>query len=379
MAESISKRCALIGTMLLLPLFCVGAETHLSPPSAETDNSQLSLVQVAQLLGSDDLPSRMTAAGVAARHPEWSSELDEPLRKLAFDSKQPNALRVAAIAALAPRLFPVDPHLLELVRSNLTLPNPPMERLNAARTLASLRLSDMQMLSVAKSVGEADALVLPTLLRSFLHTSNDAAGLSLVIALGKTPAASSLSPDEAGRVLSHFSVGVRTAAKQMLEPLGVDLEKRQKHLEELAPLLEGGDPSRGRGVFFGKKAACSTCHNVSGSGPNGLMGPNLSQVGKVHNGPKLLESIIYPSAGSMPDFESFQVETTDGQNYSGVIIRQTLDVIWLRANDLAENKIETKRIKTMAESSVPIMPKGIEEKLTKDELRDLLAYLKSLK
>jgi len=355
----------LILAMLFLPLFCRGAETG---------DRKLSREQLNQMLGADDLDTRLRAISVIQNRS--IQDLDETLRKIAFDPRQPNKLRIASIAALAPRLFPVDAHLFEFVRSNLTIENPPLMRLGAARTLAGFRLSDMQMLSAAKNVGEADALVLPTLLRAFLRTSNDAAGLSLVIALAKAPAAS-LSADLVAHVLSHFSVGVRTAARQMLQPIGVDLEQRQKHLEEFMPLLANGDPGRGKAVFFGNKAACSTCHAIGGQG--GLLGPDLTRIGTVRSGSELLEAIVYPVAGGLPGFEYFKVGTTDRQNYSGTIIRQASDAIWIRGTDLGENKIETKRIKTIVESSTSVMPTDLLASLGKDELRDLLAYLQSLK
>jgi putative heme-binding domain-containing protein len=373
MAESVWKYAALLAATLFLPLFCRAAETTPEPTSPG------SVEQVLQMLRSDDLTAQITAATVAAKHADWSQVLNEPLRKIAFDAKQPNTLRVATVAALAPRLFPVDMHLFEFVRSNLTAENLPMLRLTAARTLATFRLSDMQMLSVAKSVGEADGLVLPTLAGAFTRTSNDAAGLSLVIALGKTPAAASLSADELAHVLRHYSVGVRTAAKPLLEQRDVDLDKRRDHLEELAPLLEGGDPGRGHEVFSSKKAGCSSCHNTNGSEPGGLMGPNLGLIGKARNGKEILDSIIYPGVGTVPGFEPFKIETTDGREYTGVVTQERSDAIWIRNKDTAEIKIETSRIKTMTGVAMTVMPKGIEDSLTKNELRDLLAYLESLK
>jgi hypothetical protein len=127
MAEIVPKCFAVLVAALLLPLMSRAAETKLDSSSlAETNKGQTSVEQILQMLRSDDLETQITAANVAAKHADWSQVLDEPLRKIAFDARQPNALRVAAVAALAPRLFPVDMHLFELVRSNLTAENPPM-------------------------------------------------------------------------------------------------------------------------------------------------------------------------------------------------------------------------------------------------------------
>jgi len=148
-------------------------------------------------------------------------------------------------------------------------------------------------------------------------------------------------------------------------------------LEELLPLAQGGDLSRGKQIFFGKKAACFTCHRISGQG--GMVGPNLSAVGGIRSGRDLLESVLYPSASIVQGFRPYNVETDDGEIYSGIITRQTSEAVWLRGADLAEKKIETKQIKSMSESAISIMPQGLGDALTKEELRDLLAYLQSLK
>jgi len=379
MAEIVPKCFALLVTGLLLPLMCRAAETKPDSSSlAETNKDQPSAEQLLQMLRSDHLAAQMTAANLAAKHAEWFQVLDEPLRKIAFDATQPNALRVAAVAAVAPRLFPVDMRLFELVRSNLTNESP-MLRLAAARTLASLRLSDMQMLSVAKSVGEADWLVLPTLVGAFSRTSNDAAGLSLVIALGKTPAKVNLSGDELTGVFRHYSRGVRTAAKPLFEETGIDLDKQCDHLDELLPLVAGGDPARGHEVFSSRKAGCSSCHRTSRSEPAGLMGPNLGLIGKSRSGKEILESLIYPGVGTVPGFEPVRIETTDGREYTGIMTQDHPDAIWIRNRDKEDVQVETNRINTMTGAAVTVMPKGIEDSLTKNELRDLLAYLESLK
>jgi putative heme-binding domain-containing protein len=73
------------------------------------------------------------------------------------------------------------------------------------------------------------------------------------------------------------------------------------------------------------------------------------------------------------------VETTDGQLVSGLIARQTPEEIVLRGADLAEHRVPAGRIKSLQQAPVSIMPQGLEAMLTRDELRDLLAYLQQLK
>jgi putative membrane-bound dehydrogenase-like protein len=316
-------------------------------------------------------------ATVAVLQERGTKKFDDLLKKLALDEKQPESLRIAMVATLAPRLSPVDEELFNLVRSNLKAGATTTARLTAARTLAGLKLSNEQLQALAATLQKADALVLPTLLRSYARNTNETVGMALVSNLERNPAAANLSADEVARMVKAYPGTVQESARALLQKLGADLEKQQAHLEELSSLIQGGDFSRGKAVFFGKKATCSTCHRISGQG--GLVGPNLSHIAGIRTGRDLLESIIYPSASIVQGFRPFNIETIDDQSYTGIIIRQTPEAVWVRGTDLAENKIEMKRVKSMLESNVSIMPQGLGDALSKDELRDLLAYLQALK
>ncbi len=63
----------------------------------------------------------------------------------------------------------------------------------------------------------------------------------------------------------------------------------------------------------------------------------------------------------------------------GVLTRESTDAITLRTATLAEIHIPRAEIDELRESPTSIMPQGLETRLSETELRDLLAYLKSLK
>ncbi len=303
-------------------------------------------------------------------------KFDVQLAELAKNESQPAPLRMAVLNTLAPRLSPVNDDAFHFLQDYLKPKASALLRLNAARTMASLKLSDEQLSKTAELLPTVDPLTLPTLLRSFSRASNDNVGLALVAALEKTPAAANLSVDELARMIKKFSDKVQAAAKPLLQKLGADLEKQQAHLEELTPLTEGGDLNKGKAIFFGKKAACFNCHRISGQG--GVAGPNLSQIGKIRTGRDLLESVLYPSASIVQGYHPFSIETEDDQVYGGVITKQNEEAVWIRGTDLVENKVDQKKIKVMRESAISIMPTGFGDILSKEELRDLIAYLRSL-
>src|SRR5438552_19102594 len=92
-------------------------------------------------------------------------------------------------------------------------------------------------------------------------------------------------------------------------------ESRVQRLRALEPLLTGGDPDRGREVFFGNKTGCSSCHTIMADG--GDVGPDLTGVGAIRSGLDLLEAIVYPSASFVPGHVVFSDATTP-EIYTGV-------------------------------------------------------------
>ena len=71
--------------------------------------------------------------------------------------------------------------------------------------------------------------------------------------------------------------------------------------------------------------------------------------------------------------------TTSGRVISGVIHKETDDTIILWTLQREEVRIARSEVKEIVSSKVSVMPQGLERSLTSDDLRDLLAYLSSLK
>lgn len=106
-----------------------------------------------------------------------------------------------------------------------------------------------------------------------------------------------------------------------------------------------GDPKRGELIFSSQNLSkCSNCHHVDGRG--GQVGPDLSHIGS-QSAERILESILQPSNEVSPRYGKLFTE---------------------------DNNIENR--KALSQS---IMPEGLLNRLTDQEIRDLVAYLKTLK
>ena len=154
-------------------------------------------------------------------------------------------------------------------------------------------------------------------------------------------------------------------------------EDPRARLARFEPLLAGGNVTGGRAVFFGDKVACSTCHSIGEVG--GKVGPDLTKVGAIRSGHDILESVLLPSASFAQGYESYRVTVADGAELSGIIVRQTADTVVLRGAGGSDVQLGRNQIQQMRRAPTSVMPEGLEQGMTSEEFRDLLAFLQSLK
>jgi putative membrane-bound dehydrogenase-like protein len=139
-------------------------------------------------------------------------------------------------------------------------------------------------------------------------------------------------------------------------------------------LLEGpADAEAGRRIFAQPRLAyCARCHRVEGRGAD--VGPDLSTIGRTERR-HILESILQPSTAVAPHYQAWLLETADGLVRSGMLVHTNLDEYTYLDEKGGRFKVNTRDIASMRALATSIMPDGLVERLTDQELRDLLAYL----
>lgn len=150
--------------------------------------------------------------------------------------------------------------------------------------------------------------------------------------------------------------------------------------DPLAPFriaMEGGDPARGKSVFMNHAAAqCIRCHKVAdGKGSN--VGPNLKDVGKKRDANYRLEALVDPQKVVAKGYGTISLTLKDGTSLGGQFRKEEGGFITLRDAENNETKIPVDQIKERTPVVSTMPPMGLI--LKKDELRDVLAYLASLK
>lgn len=303
---------------------------------------------------------------------------DEGVRRLTLDDSRSLAIRCEAVAALGMTPNVLDDAVFQSLADRLGQEDASSdEKAMIGRALGNGPLSEAQLAKLTAVFDAAGPLVAPVLIKAFARSTNEELGMSLVKALLATDASASVAPDELAALLRKYPEGVRKSAEPLFKKLGIDPAAQEARLAELSPLVDGGDPAAGRNIFFGRKAACASCHAVGSEG--GRVGPHLTTIGASRSAKDLLEAIVYPSASFVNGYRTTLVVTVDGKVLQGVISAETTDTITLRTKDLQELRVRRDDIDEMRESSTSIMPAGLDRQLTPEELQNLLAYLRSRK
>jgi putative heme-binding domain-containing protein len=142
-------------------------------------------------------------------------------------------------------------------------------------------------------------------------------------------------------------------------------------------LLAGGDVARGRDLAANHLAAnCTACHNFESSAGSEV-GPALRAIGSQRDSAYLLEALLQPSARIAEGYGIINVTLRDGTEVTGTLAAESATEVTVRLFDGQRRRLPLAEIAART-PPVSIMP-PMEGILQPRELRDLVAYLASLK
>lgn len=147
-------------------------------------------------------------------------------------------------------------------------------------------------------------------------------------------------------------------------------------LDDVGNELKGRNFARGREMFAA--AACFKCHRFKYEG--GIIGPDLTGVGKRFTPQYVLESLIEPSKAVSDQYQASVFVTSTGQTVIGKVANLNGKNLMVITNMLEPGTFTQVNVDTIEEQSVSpvsMMPTGLLDTLTRDEILDLVAYLRS--
>ena len=143
----------------------------------------------------------------------------------------------------------------------------------------------------------------------------------------------------------------------------------------VAEVREQGDAKRGREIFRRTELACIGCHRIGDEG--GIIGPALDAIGSGQPVDFIIGAVLQPQKEIKEGYEAMEVTTKDGRVVTGyrvsddgnLVIR---DIATGGQARLARDEIASKKL------TGSLMPSGLVDRLSREDLRDLFRYLSGL-
>jgi putative heme-binding domain-containing protein len=183
-------------------------------------------------------------------------------------------------------------------------------------------------------------------------------------------APSYVSATRKGLLLRHDNPTIRSRAAALFQSEAVS--PRNEVITRYRSALElPTDRGRGQRVF---ERECKSCHRLGDQGSE--VGPDLAA--SLHHAPdQILMNILDPNREVSPNYLEYVVALEDGRVLTGVIANETATNITLRRAEGVQDVVLRKDIADMRSSGKSLMPEGLENKITGQEMADLLAFLVS--
>jgi putative heme-binding domain-containing protein len=123
-------------------------------------------------------------------------------------------------------------------------------------------------------------------------------------------------------------------------------------------------------------ATCVACHRLNGAGNE--FGPDIAKLEAKFTPTDIVRELLDPSARINEKYQTFLFELESGKILTGIVLEETPQMVKIIENPLAKAEpvvLKPAEITARQKSPTSIMPKGLLDKLTRDEILDLVAYI----
>jgi putative membrane-bound dehydrogenase-like protein len=135
-----------------------------------------------------------------------------------------------------------------------------------------------------------------------------------------------------------------------------------------ADVLQQADLSQGRAIFAKN---CASCHKLFDEGTK--LGPELTGAQR-HSLDYVLDNVLDPNAIVPREYRASVLRLADGRIVQGVIVEETPQTLVVQTPN-ETLRLPAGEVEARKESGLSMMPEGLFDRLTADEIRDLVAYL----
>ncbi len=146
--------------------------------------------------------------------------------------------------------------------------------------------------------------------------------------------------------------------------------QRPEAVQRFRPALGlKGLPARGREVFL---ARCAACHQPSGATPS--FGPHLNVI-QPYGKERILSAILAPNAEPRRTYLTYEAETSEGELFIGLLRDHNPAAITLQPLYREPVVLPRSNLEYLEAQPWSLMPQGLEEGLTPQNMANLLEYI----
>jgi putative membrane-bound dehydrogenase-like protein len=319
----------------------------------------------------DDADTRMKGIELAVATGE--GRYRAKIEALAGDVKLPEDARAAAVEAigsLSNTASPIVDQLIASVRG---------KRSSTATAEAAVRAIARAPDSLARLTGLLSEKEYPLgLRREALHSLIEkwGGGARVIALLREKKLPEDLKAQAAALLYTARDPRIRNEAATLVPPPKTAAGRPLPPASEL--LRREGNADHGRDVFFRSTLnSCATCHRVQGRGQ--WIGPDLSTIGVKYGRDELLHSILSPSAAIGLAYRSVVAALATGRVVTGLVVEDTPARLVVKTAEGERVVIDPSSVEERSTSDVSLMPEGLAQTMTDQELVDLLAFLGTLR
>ncbi|MCC6153831.1 MAG: c-type cytochrome, partial [Candidatus Hydrogenedentes bacterium] len=178
-----------------------------------------------------------------------------------------------------------------------------------------------------------------------------------------------IDPSTRNSLKEHRDETIKTKARAVFADIKT-VDRKLVYEEYKDCLTLAPQSGAGAQVF---KDLCAQCHKFNSVGYD--VGPDLTSIRSQPN-EAILMHVLNPNWILEQGFESYTVETSELETYTGIIKAQNESSITLRCPQGIEKTIARGDITAIKTASQSLMPDELEKGMTKQQMRDLIAYLR---
>jgi putative heme-binding domain-containing protein len=149
-----------------------------------------------------------------------------------------------------------------------------------------------------------------------------------------------------------------------------DNSARRDVVKKFQPALAlQGNAERGHSIY---QQRCAACHRAGGEGS--AVGPDLASVA-ANGKEKILASVLDPNAEVAAAYLAYSVETRGGESFVGVLGGENPLAIMLKMANGETIRLGRENISALRATDTSLMPEGLEENLSEQDMADLLEFI----